>query len=98
MGHCDLDSLSNGRKVFFRYAKELDSAYDKRSKPDRIILEWTYQSETGQPVTEERQQINLIKDLFETILYGDHFATLARIHGQEFERMDLPREIRGRVC
>ena len=72
-------SSVTGRKVIFRFADLLNPAFDRKSQPDRIIIVWTYQSETGQPLSEEHRQMNIMEDALETVLYQDRFATLALV-------------------
>jgi hypothetical protein len=72
-------NAGNGRKIFFRFAKEFRPSFDRASQPDRIIIVWRYESETGQPVTDEHQQMNLLEDSVESILRQDNFATLALV-------------------
>ena len=69
----------NGRKIFFRYAKELNLAFDPASQPFRIIIVWKYESETGQPFTDDHQRMNELEDLLEAALNRDRFATLALV-------------------
>jgi uncharacterized protein DUF695 len=61
------------------YAKDLSSVFDPASQPDRIIIVWRYESETGQPVTEEHQKMNLLEDSLEQIVDAGSFATLALV-------------------
>jgi hypothetical protein len=70
---------TNGRKIIFRYAKELNPEFDRASQPDRIIVVWRYQSESGQPVRDEHDQMNELEDALEPVLYVDNFATLALV-------------------
>jgi hypothetical protein len=72
-------NASNGRKIIFRYAEDLNPAFDPASQPNRIIIVWRYESETGQPNTEEHQQMNLLEDSLEPIVDADCFATLALV-------------------
>jgi hypothetical protein len=41
-------NVHNGRKIIFRYAKEFSATFDRASQPNRIIIIWKYQSESGQ--------------------------------------------------
>jgi hypothetical protein len=73
-------NASNGRKIIFRYAKELRSSFDRASQPVRVIIVWKYQSESGQPVTEDHQRMNLMEDALESALkQGEGSATLALV-------------------
>jgi hypothetical protein len=69
----------NGRKIIFRYAKDFSPTFERASQPDRIIIVWRYQSETGQPVQEEHEQMDLLEDSLEQHLKEDQFATLALV-------------------
>ena len=69
----------NGRKIIFRYAKELSASFERACQPVRIIIAWTYQSESGQPMSEDRQRMNQLEDMLESVLKEDGFATLALV-------------------
>lgn len=69
----------NGRKIIFRYAKELKLSFDPASQPVRIIIVWKYESESGQPVAEDHRRMNQLEDLLEAALDRDCFATLALV-------------------
>jgi len=68
----------NGRKIFWRYAKELLPAFDRQDQPHRVIIVWKYQSETGQPLSEDHRMMNQMEDALEISLDG-RFATLALV-------------------
>jgi hypothetical protein len=68
----------NNRKVIFRYASKFSATFDRASQPIRIIIAWKYQSESGQPITEEHQRMNELEDALELVL-EDGFATLALV-------------------
>jgi hypothetical protein len=72
-------NASNNRKIIFRYAKELSPVFELASQPDRIIIVWRYESESGQPITEVHQQMNLLEDSLEPIIDAGRFATLALV-------------------
>ena len=69
----------NGRKIIFRYARELSTNFDPASQPVRIIIVWKYQSESGQPVSEDHQRMNQLEDMLGSVLKEDGFATLALV-------------------
>ena len=70
----------SGRKIIFRYAKELSPSFDRASQPVRVIIVWKYQSESGQPVAEDHQRMNLLEDALEsTFKQSSGFATLALV-------------------
>jgi hypothetical protein len=68
---------SNDRVIIFRYADTFSSAFNKTSQPVRVTIVWRYNSETGQPRTDEHQRMNVLEDTLEPILGEDNFATLA---------------------
>jgi hypothetical protein len=72
-------NVHNGRKIIFRYAKAFAPTFNRASQPIRIIIVWKYQSESGQPITEEHQRMNLLEDVLEPVLNEDGFATLALV-------------------
>ncbi len=69
----------SGRKIIFRFAKELNPAFDRASQPIRIIIVWKYESATGMPATEERERMELLEDALEPLLEHDGIATLALV-------------------
>lgn len=69
----------NGRKIIFRYAKELSASFDQACQPVRIIFVWRYESESGQPMTEDHQRMNQLEDMVESVLKPDGVATLALV-------------------
>jgi hypothetical protein len=69
----------NGRKIIFRYAEAFSATFDRASQPIRIIIVWKYQSDSGQPLAEDRQRMNLLEDTLESALKDDGFATLALV-------------------
>jgi Family of unknown function (DUF695) len=69
----------NGRKIIFRFAKDFSPTFEFASQPDRVILVWKYESETGQPVTEEHRQMDLLENTLELIVEEGAFATLALV-------------------
>lgn len=72
-------NADNGRRIIFRYAELLGPGFDRTSQPVRIIIVWKYQSESGQPGTEEHKQMNLFEDTLEPVLEQGTFATLALV-------------------
>jgi hypothetical protein len=70
---------NNGRRIVFRYAEQFAPDFDRASQPVRIIVVWKYQSDSGQPVAQEHQQMNLLEDALEPVLEQGRFATLALV-------------------
>jgi hypothetical protein len=54
---------TNGRVIIFRYAKDFRESFDKSVYPVRVIVEWPYQTSTGQPGTGERERMDRLEDL-----------------------------------
>jgi Family of unknown function (DUF695) len=72
-------NANNGRKILWRFPKEFDPSFDRSSWPVRVIIVWKYQSETGQPVTEEHQRMNFLEDALEPLLAQGQFAILGLV-------------------
>jgi len=72
-------NATNGRKIIFRFAKDFSPSFDIASQPERIILVWKYDSDTGQPVSEEHRRMNLLEDFLEPAIAPESFATLALV-------------------
>jgi hypothetical protein len=72
-------NADNGRRIVFRFAERFAPGFDRASQSVRIIIVWKYQSESGQPVSEEHKQMNLLEDTLEPVLEQGRFATLALV-------------------
>ncbi|OUC15135.1 MAG: hypothetical protein B0A82_08535 [Alkalinema sp. CACIAM 70d] len=70
---------TNGRVIVFRYAKEFRPAFEKSSLPNRVILVWRYQSQSGMPATAEREAMDRLEDLLTPFLEKPGFATLSLV-------------------
>jgi hypothetical protein len=70
---------SNGRSIIFRYINEFREGFNRASQPDRVILVWKFQSESGMPVVAERERMDAMEDLIHPVLEDDGFATLALV-------------------
>lgn len=70
---------ANGKRIIFRYAKELRPAFDRSAQPDRIIIVWKYVSENGQPNPSEHRDMDQLEDALEGVLQGAQVATLALV-------------------
>jgi len=69
----------NGREIVWRFAEHLNPAFEPGHLPDRIIIVWRYESETGLPLTEEHRQMNLLEDSLEPLEDAGRFAALALV-------------------
>jgi hypothetical protein len=69
----------NGRKILWRYGKEFSSEFVRASQPVRVIIAWKYGSETGLPISEDHDRMNIMEDALESVLDEDDFATLALV-------------------
>jgi hypothetical protein len=69
----------NGRVIIFRFAHEFQSHFDRTTQPDRIIIVWRYESETGQPSRDEHQRMDILEDTLAPVLFEGEFATLALV-------------------
>jgi hypothetical protein len=69
----------NGRVVVFRYAENLNPAFDRKCQPDRIIVVWKYHSDSGMPFKEEHARMNKLEDALALVIEKEGFATLALV-------------------
>jgi hypothetical protein len=72
-------NLHNDRRIIFRFAQEFSPAFDRNSQPVRVIIVWRYQSDSGQPSTEDYQRMNLLEDTLDAVLNANYFSTLALV-------------------
>jgi hypothetical protein len=68
-----------GRRIIFRYPKQLAPSFDRSVQPGRIIIAWKYVSESGQPNSDEHSDMNRLEDALEMALQGSPLATLALV-------------------
>jgi hypothetical protein len=70
---------TNGRVIVFRYVKEFRPGFVKASLPDRVILVWRYESQSGLPVTAEREAMDRMEDLLAPAVEKTGLAMLALV-------------------
>lgn len=70
---------NNGRMIIFRFVRDFGPGFDRLSQPVRIILAWKYDSETGMPVSDEREQMDTLEDAIEAHVEKDGFANLVLV-------------------
>jgi len=70
---------TNGRVIVFRYVKEFRAGFVKSSLPDRVILVWRYESQSGLPATAEREAMDRLEDLLAPAVEKPGFAMLALV-------------------
>lgn len=70
---------TENRAIVFRFLKEFASDFDRSTQPDRIILVWEYESESGMPSSKERERMDELEDLLSPHVERDGFSTLALV-------------------
>jgi hypothetical protein len=70
---------TNGRVIIFRFAKEFRAGFKRPSLPDRVILVWRYESESGLPATAEREAMDRLEDLLAPVVERAGFAMLTLV-------------------
>ena len=70
---------TNGRVIIFRYVKEFRAAFEKSSLPDRVILVWRYNSQSGMPAPAEREAMDRLEDLLNPIVDKSKLAVLSLV-------------------
>ena len=54
--------------IIFRFVKEFRAGFKKSSLPDRVILVWRYESESGLPASAEREAMDRLEDLLSPVV------------------------------
>ena len=67
------------RAIVFRYVSSFAPHFDRATQPDRIIVVWNYQSESGMPSINERESMDRLEDTLSPHIESDSFATLALV-------------------
>lgn len=70
---------TNGRVIIFRFVKEFRAGFKKSSLPDRVILVWRYESESGLPATAEREAMDRLEDLLAPVVEEKGFSMLTLV-------------------
>jgi len=70
---------SNGRAIIFRFIKEFGENFDRITTPIRIIIAWSYDSETGMPPTDVREWMDSTEDALKLAVEKEHFANLVLV-------------------
>jgi hypothetical protein len=70
---------TNGRTIIFRFVKEFRAGFKKSSLPDRVILVWRYESQSGLPDIEEREAMDRLEDLLAPVVEKPGFAMLTLV-------------------
>jgi hypothetical protein len=67
------------RAIVFRYAKTFRSDFQRSGFPDRVILVWKYQSESGMPSKPEREAMDRMEDLLAPLVDNSAQSILALV-------------------
>jgi hypothetical protein len=70
---------TNGRVIIFRFVEEFRAGFEKSSLPDRVILVWRYESDSGLPTTAERAAMDRMEELLAPVLEKPGFAILSLV-------------------
>jgi hypothetical protein len=70
---------STGRAIIFRYIKNLKPEFLRSKYPDRVIIVWRYQSDSGLPQVAERENMDRLEDLLHPKVELFSLATLALV-------------------
>ncbi|MGE8224362.1 MAG: DUF695 domain-containing protein [Stenotrophomonas sp.] len=74
------------RSIVFRYVKSFSVDFRRSKQPDRVILVWDYQSESGMPSADERKSMDELEDAISPTIESNGFATLALVSTGENSR------------
>jgi hypothetical protein len=70
---------ATGHIIIFRVVKTFVGGFIKADQPVRVILEWAYKGNNGQPVGLEAGSMNAFEDAIDPALAQEGFATLALV-------------------
>jgi hypothetical protein len=70
---------ANGRVIVFRFAKDFRPGFNRGSLPERVILVWRYQSQSGMPAAAEREAMDRLEDLLAPIVETPGQAVLSLV-------------------
>lgn len=68
-----------GRAIIFRYANEFRDGFKKSAFPDRVIVVWKYNSDSGMPVPTEREAMDRMEDLLDPLIEKSGVSVLALV-------------------
>jgi hypothetical protein len=67
------------RKIIFRYIKEFQPTFQRSAYPDRVIITWRYESDSGLPNPSERLRMERLEDLLAPVTEENGLATLVLV-------------------
>ena len=67
------------RKIIFRYIEEFQPSFQRTSYPDRIIISWRYDSDSGLPSASQRMRMERLEDLLEPVTERTGLASLVLV-------------------
>jgi hypothetical protein len=70
---------SDQHRIIHRYRIEFPPSFQRSLYPDRVIIAWTYPSDSGMPSTAEREAMDRMEDLLEAHVEKDGLATLVLV-------------------
>ena len=71
------------RAIVFRYAKEFRNGFKKSAFPDRVIVVWKYNSDSGMPAPKEREAMDRMEDILEPLVEKSGVSVLALVSTAE---------------
>lgn len=70
---------SDEMAIIYRYVDAFHDDWDLSSQPDRIIIAWRYEDETGMPAPNEREHMEELEAALAPVVEEGGFATLALV-------------------
>ena len=67
------------RKIIFRYIKEFQPSFQRANYPERVIITWRYESESGMPSVPERMRMERLEDLLAPVVEEAGLAALVLV-------------------
>ena len=67
------------RAIVFRYAKSFQPGFRRSEFPDRVIIVWKYNSDSGMPVVSEREAMDRMENLLAPLVESPGASVLALV-------------------
>jgi hypothetical protein len=88
---------SDEMAIIYRYVDAFHDDWDLSSQPDRIIIAWRYEDETGMPAPNEREHMEELEAALAPVVEEDGCQFGPRVDGRKPARMDLLHAVGRRV-
>ena len=78
--------LTQDRSIIFRYVSKFAPTFDRAKQPERVTINWNYESKNGMPSADVRQRMDELENILKPVVETDDFSTLALVSTGENSR------------